>query len=380
MKRVLICSTNYLPHIGGAEIAIHEITQRINRQEFSFDVLTARLDRKLPRQETMGAVRVYRVGFGFWGDKFLLPLFGMVRYISLRTKPYHIIWSMMASQGSVLATGISVLAGIPLLLTLQEGDEEKHLMRYVGGSHLLYALFIRPWYRLVFWRAHRMTAISNHLAERARLHSSAPIDIVPNGVDIETFAHFDEERADSIKKTYALNGKHVIVTVSRLVHKNNVSILIKSLTHLPKNVILLIVGSGDEEETLRLLVEERAVQDRVVFVGRVEPGLIPGYMQVADVFARVPLSEGLGNVFLEAFAAGIPVVASPVGGIVDIVAHQQSGLLVSPHDEQAVARAIDMFLEDKQLREQCVQAGREVVARYTWTHIAHHMSRVLADM
>ncbi|MDO8564888.1 MAG: glycosyltransferase family 4 protein, partial [bacterium] len=186
---ILIFSTAYLPLIGGAELAIKEITDRL--PEHKFTLITARFLRALPTHERIGNVEVYRVGFGFSFDKWLLPFLGtrLAKRLTLEREPFSIIWSMMASQGSIAATRFKKAhPATKLVLTLQEGDEESHLKRYVFGNDFLYRLLIRPWHLLVFKRADVITAISNYLAERGRKHNSqVPIVVIPNGVDVAKF-------------------------------------------------------------------------------------------------------------------------------------------------------------------------------------------------
>ena len=119
MKKILIFSTAYLPLVGGAEIAVKELTDRLAgfpaqgaclpaRQEpvsgWDFELITARIKRQLTAQEKIGRVMVYRVGLGYKLDKFLLPILGLIKAIKLNGRNnYQIIWSIMASQASVAA-------------------------------------------------------------------------------------------------------------------------------------------------------------------------------------------------------------------------------------------------------------------------------------
>ena len=187
--KILIFSTAYLPFIGGAELAIKEITDRL--PGISFTLITARFSRRVPIHERIGNVDVHRVGFGTSFDKWLLPWFGLRKAKQLeREQSFDTIWSMMASQASIAAARFKkAFPDKKLILTLQEGDEEAHLKRYVFGSDFLYRLLIRPWHLFVLKRADVITAISNYLAARARLHSLARVEVIPNGDWIRNFEH-----------------------------------------------------------------------------------------------------------------------------------------------------------------------------------------------
>lgn len=379
MKRILICSTDYLPHIGGAELAIKHITDNFNPRDFDIHLITARLESRLPRLERIGNVVVHRVGLGFAVDKFLLPIWGFLVFIPLAFEGrFERVWAMMASHGSVLASIISFLFRIPLTLTLQEGDEEVHLERYVFGNTYMYKIFIQPWHTLAFKRAEKVTVISSYLKERAKKYSSAPITIIPNGVDLDQFrVQKDDARVVDIQKKYNLENKKVIISVSRLVYKNNIEILIKALQMLPREYVLLLVGDGNKRADLEILAKELAVVDRVIFVGRILPEYIPFYLAAGDVFARVSRSEGFGSAFLESFAARVPVVASPVGGIVDFVEHEKTGLLVSPDNTDHVAHTLLRILTDHELRTRIITNAYEAVREYSWRSISQKMADML---
>ena len=158
-QKILIFSTAYCPFVGGAEVAVKEITDRI--VDTQFDLITAKLDRKLPSIEKIGNINVYRVGFGFKTlDKLWLALFGHRKAAKLyKEKKYDVVWSMMASQASIAAAKFKIKESKPkLILTMQEGDEEEHLKRYVLGVNFLYRWLIKPLHLLVFQKADFGTA------------------------------------------------------------------------------------------------------------------------------------------------------------------------------------------------------------------------------
>ena len=252
---ILIFSTAYLPFIGGAELAIKEITERL--PDRSFSLITACMRHGVPPRERIGNVEVYRVGFGTRFDKWLLPWLGLRKAKQLeKEKHFEVMWSMMASQASIPATWFKKLhPSKRLVLTLQEGDEEAHLKRYVFGNEFLYKLLIHPWYVGVFRQADVITAISNYLAKRAQRHSSARVEVIPNGVDLNSFQLLGSSfqgREDLRKRLGLRDDDRVIITTSRLVKKNGIADLIQSLQYLPEQIKLLIVGGGELEQQLRL--------------------------------------------------------------------------------------------------------------------------------
>jgi len=388
MKRILIFSTAYFPFVGGAEIAVKEITDRINDGEFT--LITARIDEKLPRVERIGRVKIYRVGPGFkLLDKFILPFAGFFKAINLNKRDnYDLIWSIMASQASIAAVLFKMLKpDKKLLLTLQEGDEEEYLKRYVFCNNFLFRTLIRPWHLLVFKRADYVTAISQSLKNRAIKNGvKVPIEIVPNAVKINHFSQkYSFSQLDDLKNRLGKKaGDIFLITTSRLVLKNAVDDVIKSLPLLPNNVKFIILGVGPDEKMLRNLTAELKVADRVRFLGRIDHQDLPKYLKISDIFIRPSLSEGLGNSFLEAMAAGIPVIGTPVGGIIDFL-HDPStgsrrastGLFCQVRNPNSIAEKVLLLVNDKLLREEIVSNAEALVDKfYDWDRIAEKMNNI----
>lgn len=366
LSRGLVFSTVYYPYASGAEIAIKEIADRL--PDYTWDLITARLDKSLPTEETVGSVRIHRVGFGFKTlDKFLLPVTGFFKAASLhRKKPYNLLWSMMASQGSIPAALMKMWdSSLRLVLTLQEGDEEEYLTRYVGGNQFLYKLLIRPWHYLVFKKADCITVLSEHLAGRARrVNPTVPIVIVPNGVDFSVFH----------KVSPPTTGPTVLITTSRLVEKNDPESVIRALSLLPDSVHFWILGQGVLEKHLKELVQKLKLNDRVRFLGQVGHSEIAQLFKEAHIFIRPALSEGLGSSFLEAMAAGLPIIATPVGGIPDFLKDEETGLFCEVKNPESIARAVKRLIEDPQLYTHVRETGYSFArSRYDWKSVAHDM-------
>lgn len=375
-KRILIFSVAYHPFIGGAEIAVKEITARISDCEF--DMITVNLDGKQKSEEKVGNIMVYRVGSGTIG-KFLLPLAGYLKARSLHKKnPYTSIWSIMASHASIAASFFKIThKNIPLVLTVQEGDEESHLKRYVFGLDIFYKIIIRPWYRLVFKKADLITAISTYLARRAQeINPHAEMQIIPNGVDVSVFTRSftDAEREIAMQEVGKEKGDRLLITTSRLVLKNAVGDIIAALSLLPSSIKLVILGTGALEKDLRKQAEDLKLSNRVVFLGQKAYEDIPKYLAVSDIFIRPSLSEGMGNSFIEAMAAGIPVIATPVGGITDFLFDNKTGVFCNVHDPQSIAWAVEQILSHPELKETIITNARKLVLeKYDWDLIAEGM-------
>ncbi len=367
--KILIYSTAYFPLVGGAEVAVKELTDRL--VDYDFDLITAKIKPGLAGSEIIGRVRVYRVGWGTKWDKIWLMLWGPILGSRLNQQNnYCVVWAIMASFAGLAASRFKkIFPEIPFLLTLQEGDDLSEIEKKVKW-------FRREWLN-IFRQANAIQAISNYLADWARnLGAKAPVVVIPNGVEIERFLNIEQ-----IDKQEQKNK--IIISTSRLVKKNGLSDLIKATAYLPANIKLRLVGIGPEESNLRKLVADLKLDGRVEFVGMVPPEEISEQLAVADVFCRPSLSEGLGNSFLEAMAAGLPVVATPVGGIPDFLIDGKTGWFARPNDPKDLAGKIAEILEPKnqeKIAEVVAEAKNLVNNTYRWSNLANRFKILLQDL
>jgi|SRR3989338_304332 len=379
-KRILIFSTAYHPFVGGAEVAIKEITDRL-RGDFQFDLITARLGRDLPKIEKVGSVTVYRIGIGRpLFDKLLLPFAGAVLAWRLNNRAnYHCFWAVMATFGSgagYICNIMRVMVGrkkIPIIMTLQEGDSENYLKYKWAG------LVALSW-KLSLWQASYLTAISSFLLHRAKKNGyKGDFSLVPNGVDVGLFSkEIGEDVKNDIKNRLGKkSGDVFLVTSGRLTHKNAVDDIISALVQLPSNISLIVIGKGDRGPRLQKQARDLSVADKVKFLGFIDYSDIPKYLSVCDIFIRPSRSEGFGNSFIEAMATGIPVIATPVGGIPDFIDDKETGIFCSSDNPQSIARAVTTLLNDTSLRNNIIsKAKARVTERYSWDKVALEMKAV----
>lgn len=383
-RRILIFSLSYFPRlVGGAEVAVKEITDRIPSSDIQFEMITLG-DGVSPKEETIGNVKVMRImGSNGWPQKLAYPFVAGLKARKLVSRyKYDAMWAIMASYAGYAAYIVKRASpGLPLVLTIQEGEHFERRKKILWRAH-----FAR-----IFSSADRITTISSYLATWARgMGAKCPIDVVPNAVDISLFSQEpgEAELSDLKKKTLKKPDERFLITTSRLVEKNAVSDIIESLLHLPKDVKLLILGAGPLEtelkhQCLRLglnYMDEPPMNDcnRVHFLGYVPHSDMPKYLAVSDVFVRPSITEGLGNSFLEAMAAGVPVVATSVGGIPDFLKDWETGLFCQVRNPKSIAEKVQSYLNDKTLRANIVKRARALVSeRYNWQKVATDMKHVL---
>ena len=211
---------------------------------------------------------------------------------------------------------------------------------------------------------------------------------LPPGVDTDVF-HPGVD-GSQVRVRYGLVGRPVIVCVSRLVARKGQDVLIEALPAVRREVpdaSLLIVGRGPYLQTLQGLAEKHGVTEHVVFTGGVPFEELPAHYAAGDVFAmpcrtrRAGMDvEGLGIVYLEASAIGLPVLAGDSGGAPDAVRDGQTGYVVRGRDTAAVARRLSLLLSDTSLRRTMGDAGRAWVDEaWRWDILAARLHELLAN-
>src|SRR3989338_5563172 len=337
---VLVFTTAYFPFVGGAEVAIQEVARRL-KNEYDFFIFTSRMDGKLPAREKRLEGLVIRIGFGNKFDKFWLLIFGwFVAWRELRKWHRKIIfWVMDFSFGAAVAGFLKIFyPKIPLVFTIQYGYGDERVKKGRGGLMNLA-------FRLILSQADYVTAISNYLLNLCKQYGYIGEEaVIHNGVDLKKFTN-QESRI----------GNHVIISTSRRVYKNGLDILEKAFE----------------------IIKKKFPDAELKIVSDVPYDELPKYLWKASIFVRPSRSEGMGNAFIEALAAGLPIIGTPVGGILDIIEDGQTGLFAKVDDPQDLAEKIKILLEDKKLVSQIIENGRKIVEeRFSWDKIAAQYAEV----
>lgn len=215
--------------------------------------------------------------------------------------------------------------------------------------------------------------------------SQCMVKIAP-GINTEHFK--PSPSAEILRKDLGLANKSVIVSVGRLVHRKGQDRLIEAMPQIlaaHPAAHLLLVGQGPYLAELKKLVAQRNLESAVTFVGRVQYDVLPNYICVGDIFAMPSRSrffglevEGLGIVYLEASACGVPVIAGNSGGAPDAVVHGETGLVVDGNDVKAIADACAALLNDSIRARSMGDAGRRwAINNWRWEIWALEFERLL---
>jgi phosphatidylinositol alpha-1,6-mannosyltransferase len=234
-----------------------------------------------------------------------------------------------------------------------------------------------------------VTFISHYT--RGRIASAfgrnAALEHLPPGVDTDRFRP-DAAARTELRERSGLGRRPTVVCLSRLVPRKGQDMLIKALPGIRRRVegaALVIVGGGPYAEDLHKLADHVGVSDDVVFAGAVPGAELPGHYAMADVFAMPCRTrgsgldvEGLGIVFLEASAAGVPVVAGSSGGAPEAVKEGETGLVVDGRSVEEITAAVSDILTDSALAARMGEAGRRwIETDWNWATHSARLSQLL---
>jgi glycosyltransferase involved in cell wall biosynthesis len=251
----------------------------------------------------------------------------------------------------------------------------------VWGTDILQAPGWSPFHsaitRYALARADHVTATGFRLASATLRFAprGKPVTVIPYGVDTERFRPSEDRRP---------SGPVVIGSVGRLSIEKGLPDLLRAAAQLLErrvNLRIVLAGDGPERQRLETLARELHIEASLELRGQVAHENVPGVLREIDIFAMPSRAEGFGVAALEASAAGIPIVASRVHGIPDVVRHGETGLLVPPRNVASLAAALDHLVGDAALRDRMGRAGRAFVEqRYRWEANCRQMDRLYAEV
>ena len=324
--RILVLNHEFPPIGGGGGRAAEDICRGLTEWGHEIKVLTAHI-KGLPREEErdgyfivrLSSLRTqpYKASFLSMAAYVLAGLWTGRRLI-LSFKP-QVIHAHFAVPAGALAWALSRITGIPYVLTVHLGDVPGGVPEKTGG----WFRWVYPFTRVIWRDANRIAAVSEFTRQLALKKYKAEIQVIPNGVDLSAL------KPDRIH----LNEPPQIVFAGRFMAQKNPLQVVQSLNQLKKiQWQCVMIGDGPLMQDVRRAVAESGLESRFQFTGWIDPQEVLNWFDSSDILFMPSRSEGLPVVGVQALAKGLAIVASHVGGFVDLVDNNKNGYLIRQED------------------------------------------------
>ncbi|HEX4085246.1 MAG TPA: glycosyltransferase family 4 protein [Chthoniobacteraceae bacterium] len=373
---VAIFASAYYPHVGGVEEAVRQLAAEYRARGIKPIILTNRWPRSLPPEQLYEKTPVYRLAMR-------TPEGGLKGRINYRLTHRAICQEMIeilqkhridllhvqcVSSNGLYAHIAARELRLPLIVTTQ-GERTMD-----AGQLYQRSPFMNGVLRDLLAKADHITACSRHTLDDMERYWGTPFGaragVVYNGIDLSNFEGAAPHTEDA----------PYILGIGRLVPQKGFDILLRAFAQADiSGWKLLIAGEGPEREPLEKLASKLGLGERAQLIGRADRTKAAALFRGCECFVLPSRMEPLGIVNLEAMAAGKMVIASRTGGVPEIVAEGETGLLFPPEDEAALASALTKAAGDPSLRERYGAAGRQAVEAFTWPVIADQYNRIYRD-
>lgn len=373
--RVALVSDWYYPKIGGVASHMHELAIRL--KERSHDVAVVTNERQIGKEEELKerGIELIKV------PGFLAPGLDV-----------NLSYSLKSSMDLVeFLEGIDVIhshhAFTPLALKALDAGRKLRVAAILTTHSISFAYdstfwklldFSIPIFRYYLDRAHRIIAVSRAAKAFIEHFTSSPISVIPNGVNTEKF--FPAKDKEELKEKFGIKGD-VVLYVGRMSYRKGAHVLLNAFSSI-QDATLVMVGTGEMLPFLRAQAKLLGIEERVIFTGYVNEEKLCEIYRMADVFVSPSItSEAFGIVILEAMASGVPVIVSDTGGVREVVAENDVGVLVPPENELELRKALKMILKSQNLRDYYGDRGREVAERkYSWRIISSRIEETYNEV
>ena len=365
MEKILCITNDFGPRAGGIETFVIGLIERLpfgsvivytSAQESS-----APYDLKLLQDFGVEVVRDK--------SKILLPTPGVAYCVNalVRERKITTVFFGAAAPLGLLSKGLR-RAGVKEIVALTHGHEV--WWSKVFPFTLAMKSISRQVNTLTYLGEFTRNAISKSVTKVA---AQSMVKIAP-GIDTD---HFSPQDARELRNELGLTEKKVIVSVGRLVHRKGQDVLIEAMPAIIRDVPeahILMIGEGPYRSYLENRVKALEIQERVTFIGRIQYADLPRYICAGDLFVMPSRSrlaglevEGLGIVYLEASACGLPVIAGDSGGAPDAVLEGQTGLVVDGTSKSEVAAAVvELLLDPDRSRAMGVRGRQWIIQEWRW--------------
>jgi glycosyltransferase involved in cell wall biosynthesis/SAM-dependent methyltransferase len=349
---------SFYPLVGGAEQQASQLARKLIEKGLEIFIVTRRLN-GTRRFEIINGVPVHRT-FYKWHTLFFLS--SAFSFLIRKRNDYDILHVHTMYSPALLACALKIILRKKVVVKVTR----------TGSGALINRLFINPldkWRFKFLIRYVDCFIAVNREAKEALMKMGLggnKVTQIPNGVDEDLFKPASWKEKEYLKETCGVKGYPIIVSVGRLIKRKRLDLLIDALPKIKENfpqVVLLVVGPGSEKGKLEQLAKRKGVFENTIFIGRCERERLLNLLKISDLFVLPSESEGIPNALLEAMAVGLPVIASKINGITDVISNEHDGLLFVPAEEKDLLEKVFTLLENEELRRKIGRKARETVEK-----------------
>jgi glycosyltransferase involved in cell wall biosynthesis len=372
--RIVQVSPFFYPHTGGVESHVRTLAREFARQGHEVTVITSRFERGLAPVESFEGYRIVRTRSV--GPVLNTPIDYGTRAAVRRQAAdvFHLhypppLTSFFATRG---------LAGrkVPVCLTYHCDLDLPGITGRIA-ARTYQRVFLPPTLR----RVDRIVVHTRSYGITSASLRGRDLEVIPSVVDLDRFRPGLDP--GPLRAKIDLEGKRVVAFTGRLVPHKGVDVLLDALALLPRDVVLLLIGSGPRLSGLRSRAQRLEIEDRVRFCPNVSDEDLPLYLALGNVFVFPSENrlEGFGLAVAEAMAAGLPVVTADMPGVREVIEPGVEGLLAEPLLADDVAEKVRRLLDDPALARQMGAAGRvRAEQRYGLGTVASQLLKLYADL
>lgn len=363
--------------LGGVENSVYELTKHLRSLGNEVTVVTCDPDRTGFKDGAWRLPPSMRLQ-GNWGEIYFCPsILKVLKKLCFDVVHAHTPRKFFAE--SVAVFKLFYKRNLPFVVSIRLINVSlPSLLRGISDTYR------KTVERIVFHLADRVVVQTQ--SNRKLLIEKCGVDtdkilIIPNGVDTEMF---DPKTKPLLNKRPEIEGKRVIVSGGRFTSQKGFEYLIKALPLVKaeiNDVVVVLAGSGPQEESLVELSKDLNVDDSVVFIGNVSHDKMPAFLASGDIFVLPSLSESFPNIVLEAMAMEKAIAATKVGVIPEILKDGFAASLVNPASPQELSKSILNLLSDNSLRKKIGKNARELVEKeYSWDIVASKTLKVYREI
>ncbi len=340
--RILTIIHEFPPIGGGGGRAAYDICSELAGRGHDVTVLTAHMD-DLPRDEMQDGIRLVRIPsrrteafVASFQTMLAFDLAGLWAGLALiRNFRPDIIHTHFAVPAGALAFALSLLTGVPYILTAHLGD----VPGGVPEKTAYWFSWLKPFTKPIWKRAKQVAAVSEFTRQLALEHYPVEIRVIPNGAD---FTHVTTGKVE-------VNATPRIVFAGRFVAQKNPLAIVRALSMLKDlDWACSMLGDGPMFGDVKAEIGKYGMADRFHLTGWVTPADVLDEFSRSDILFMPSLSEGLPVVGVDALMKGLAIVASKIGGFLDLVDPARNGYLVPVEDEAGFASALRELLSDRE--------------------------------